>query len=244
MDYTLSFCITTYDGDYHLLPRVWESLRLQTRAPDEIIIVSSGLSMGNIQDGGSIEIAGETVPIYTANSTKRLVPANARNIAEALAMKDIVQFFDADDYLHQNHIQITKEIFKAGLCQALLHSYELSTTVVPPSMATPHSFNGDNLQEVGWSAENRRYSISQEGGHGVACGPMAILKGLAQDVKYREWVFEDMDMVRQLVVEKRANVKHYAFPLMTYFPSNSTGRPRVGNFAAAFRESMAQGRKT
>ena len=42
-DKSISFCITCYDLDYHLLDGLLEVLKKQTEAPTEIIISSSGI---------------------------------------------------------------------------------------------------------------------------------------------------------------------------------------------------------
>lgn len=229
---TLSFCLTTYDKDYHLLPRVWESLRLQTVAPDEIIIVSSGLPMSSVQDGGSIEISGKTVPIYGVNSFKRVTAASARNIAASLASKDIIQFFDADDYLHQDHIKVTKTIFENySDCAALLHSYIKSIENIPPIMAVSHSYDKNNVKDMrNWDSDrNRPVFPAVKVGDGIALGPIAILSHIFEQVKYKKVTIEDVNMAHQLFVEKNVTVKSYVFPLMTYFPAAESGRGNTGN---------------
>ena len=229
MPRTLSFCLTTYDKDYHLLPRVWESLRLQTDAPDEIIIVSSGLPVSPVQ-GGSVVIAGKGVPVYVANSSKRLTAAGARNFAGAMASKEIIQFFDGDDYLHQNHIQTTKAFFEKDNSAALLHTYLKSNNSISPAMSTPHPYDKSNLETVKWSKKINRFSVKDQiQADGVAAGPLAILSHVFESVKYRKHCVEDSDMLYQLLIGLKLTVKCYGFPLMTYFPANETGRPKMGS---------------
>ena len=97
-------------------------------------------------------------------------------------------------------------------------------------MSTPHLYDKSNLETVKWSKKLKRFSVKDQiQADGVAAGPLAILSHIFERVKYRKHCIEDNDMLYQLLIDKKLAVKCYGFPLMTYFPANDTGRPKMGS---------------
>lgn len=150
----LSLCITCWSGDAHLLDRCLDNFKLQTMAPNEIIISSSNL-MESPCKTTEMEVAGETVPIRTVNRKQRGLHGFPRNQGADNCNSDFIMFFDVDDIPHSQKIEATKYILEQT-GDALVHSYYLD---IPKfSNYTSFSFNkihgkdptSTNLLADGW----------------------------------------------------------------------------------------------
>ena len=246
---TLSLCITMYDLDKDLLPRVLESVSKQTVAPDEIVIVSSGLPSGHLPHTKYpyLVVAGKNIPLHTVNSTQRVDSASARNIGLAAAHKDIVQFFDVDDYMHPHFLNIVKGIFSQTACDFVLPTYILGDVQylrLPDSEKDrrmkevaslennfSHLFDYKNIVDLTWSDEHDHVrgdfpetTPHASANHPLACGPLAVRTHLLREIRYLRWCSEDREMVRHLLCKDHRKGKSYNFPLMTYYPAGFSGR--------------------
>ena len=228
---TLSFCVTSYDRDYHLLDRLWHSLLAQSVPPEEIIVVSSGMPMKNVKENRRCIIAGRGIPVHHVHSSKRLSVSDARNLGASLSSQEVTQFFDCDDYLHRDFINVTKQSFASDSdLEVLVHSYIRSLTGVPPEMQTPHQFSEKRLKTISWSTTDDHIVMSASEYNTWADGPTAIITTILDSVKYKRYCpgFQDKEMLRYLIANENRVVKGYDFPTMTYFPANETGRPKTG----------------
>lgn len=121
---TLSLCITLCDMDIHLLDGLLAMFSLQTEAPDEIIISSSGILNSRLQKYNGIEIQNKLIPIKVTNSERRHFQAIARNKGAQASSCDLIMFFDVDDIPHPQKIEICKKVFyEDNDIDALLHGY-------------------------------------------------------------------------------------------------------------------------
>ena len=119
---TISLCITCYDEDYQLLPKLLAILENhQTEHPNEIIIVCSGKDYLDIPK--TIKINKEEIPITICCISNRIIQSKARNIGSSISKYDFIIFFDVDDYPHKQKIEITRKIIKDTDCDFFVHNY-------------------------------------------------------------------------------------------------------------------------
>lgn len=120
---SISFCITAYDQDYHLIDPLLDRLKLQTEAPDEIFVFCSGVSELNIQK--SITINGVEVKVRKALSNTRVMQSVARNMCARYATGKYCMFFDVDDIPHNQKFELTKKLLNDYNPDFFLHTYEM-----------------------------------------------------------------------------------------------------------------------
>jgi glycosyltransferase involved in cell wall biosynthesis len=115
----VTFCITCYDKDVHLLDRSISFAENQTVRPDEILVVSSGLNkdyhiiLGRLRNRG----------ISTYNSVERKLPGWARNTGGLFAKGDVICFCDVDDDIHPQKCEIIKQVFSKSEVSGFVHNY-------------------------------------------------------------------------------------------------------------------------
>lgn len=97
----ITFAITSYSQDIHLLDRCLSYIDDQTNKPDEIILVASNLDYFNCKS-----------LIDSAHLFKQKLSAGeARNKAIDISSSDIICFCDVDDELHPQKCEIIRSIF-------------------------------------------------------------------------------------------------------------------------------------
>jgi len=122
----LSLCITCYDKDYHLLNKTLSAFQRSTEAPNEIIIISSGIKTENLDIYTYIKINNSDIPIFSINSEKRHNQATARNKGAKASSCKFIMFFDVDDIPHPQKIEITKKAVLQNDLDAVIHDYSFA----------------------------------------------------------------------------------------------------------------------
>lgn len=112
----ISFCITSYNKDIHLLDRLTDALLNQSEKPYETILFCSGVSEN------SIHSRLPNIKILTRTNT--VMQSVARNICSEVSSGDILIFFDIDDIPHYQKIEITRHLFESFNPDFFIHSYD------------------------------------------------------------------------------------------------------------------------
>lgn len=130
----VSLCITCWHKDIHYLGDLLDSLRLQTVQPNEIIVVGNNIpSPPKLSDHIKSFFLNERKPVSWS-----------RNKCAELASKDIVIFFDVDDIMHPQKIELTKQVFETTDADCFVHGF------LENSMALEHyeSANASLITEL------------------------------------------------------------------------------------------------
>ena len=225
----VSFCVTCYDGDIHLLrDRLLGIYSEQTVQPDEVLVIASGV------DSESIIVRGANKPKSLQSLTiksfeQRMLPGGARNQGGKFATGDIVCFCDVDDPIHPQKCEIVKKIFEDNAeVDALVHSYKLNST----------EFENYNLSEITieevtevderWEKEqNYVFNPHKElpatciippSKGGVHHGHLSCTKEIFNDLKYREemWLGEDGDFCQSIVNSPKYSMYYTPLILINY----------------------------
>lgn len=98
-------CIPLYNGEKYIRTAV-HSIMMQTRQPDEVVIV----------DDGSSDAGPNIVEEYARNDFRiRLVrkpnggQSSARNLGVARSSSDLIAFLDQDDWWYPNHLEVLEK---------------------------------------------------------------------------------------------------------------------------------------
>jgi len=111
----ISFCITAYSRDIHLLDRLTDSILNQSEKPYEIILFCSEVADNSI--------ISRIPDIKIITRVDRVMQSKARNICSKVSSGDVLIFFDIDDIPHYQKIEVTSYLFNEYNPDFLLHSY-------------------------------------------------------------------------------------------------------------------------
>ena len=106
---TISVVIPHYNHQLHITKTI-DSILKQTVQPDEIIIVDDMSDNIELTKKTFEQFSGNN-KIKVINSDKKLYAAGARNLGASISTSDIIQFFDADDIMHPQRLEIIKQTF-------------------------------------------------------------------------------------------------------------------------------------
>lgn len=118
---TVSFCITSYVHDVHLIDELLDSLSRQTVYPNEIVIYTSGVRTIDLHK--DVIFKNKKIPITILLRSEITMQSVARNTCASIASGDIIVFFDVDDVPHPQKIEITKYVFDKYNPDFFVHNY-------------------------------------------------------------------------------------------------------------------------
>ena len=171
---SVSFCVTCYDGDFHLLGQCLHYIAHQTIAPDEVLIIASGLKKKS--EGRS------STKVYTFEN--RMSAGAARNKGGELATSEVVCFCDVDDPIHPQKCEVIKRVFDNTSVDALLHNYNTNSV----------KFEEVGIQQIALEKivgcdSPPSTNVQNESGRPIAHGPISIRKEIANEIFYGDSSF-------------------------------------------------------
>ena len=215
----VTFCVTCYDGDVHLLQdRLLSIYAGQTVQPDEVLVITSGTGSGPIMWDGH-------KPNLTIKSfEQRKLPGGARNQGGKFAKGDVVCFCDVDDPIHPQKCEIVKKIFEDNPnVDALIHAYEFNSHEF--ETYDSNNIEIEQITEVDprWEKEQNYVfdphkslplaNIIVPSGNPAHHGHLSCKKEIFNTLKYREemWIGEDGDFCQSIV---KSQYKLFYTPLV------------------------------
>jgi glycosyltransferase involved in cell wall biosynthesis len=120
----ISLCIPCFPRDTEKLFRCLESINKQTMMPLEVIIGHSEMSdeQKNTLHKRFVDKKYK-FPVVISNVEKKAFAAENRNRAAANAKGKYISFFDSDDYMYKQRIEIVEELFNKYNVKCILHSF-------------------------------------------------------------------------------------------------------------------------
>lgn len=216
----VTFCVTCYDGDVHLLQgRLLSICSEQTVQPDEILVITSGTGSGPIP-------WDENKPSLAIKSfEQRKLPGGARNQGGKFATGDVVCFCDVDDPIHPQKCEIVKKIFENNPnVDALIHAYKFNSQEFEPYDSSNIEIEQITEVDPRWEKEQNyvfdpqskglpRTNIVVPSGNPAHHGHLSCKKEIFDTLKYREemWVGEDGDFCQSIV---KSQYKLFYTPLV------------------------------
>jgi glycosyltransferase involved in cell wall biosynthesis len=118
---TIGVAIPCYHGHITVLKRLLDSIELQTRKPDMVVV-----SCSSTPDISSIPYSQDnySFPLQIIITEDKLNGAQNRNIGISNLQTDIISFIDADDIMHPQRLEIIEKAFKEHNIVMLLHSFK------------------------------------------------------------------------------------------------------------------------
>jgi glycosyltransferase involved in cell wall biosynthesis len=115
----VSIIIPTYNRA-HLITETLQSIKLQTYTNWECIIVDDGSTDNTIELVSRLIKSEARFQLFKRPSNLVKGPSACRNYAITKASGDYIQFFDSDDIMHPEHLQLKKDCIKDNdfvICQ-------------------------------------------------------------------------------------------------------------------------------
>lgn len=122
---TLGVAIPCYRPHVPALIHLLLSLNQQTRKPDQVAISCSSSSPAETKLISEVKC---DFPITLLITSEKQNAAKNRNLAMAALDTDIITFFDADDVMHPQRLDILLQMFNLYSCDLLLHSCIINDT--------------------------------------------------------------------------------------------------------------------
>lgn len=122
----IGVAVPCYIGHVKQLLNLLDSLEKQTVLPDKVVVSSSSTEKLEIHNKYSFPIA-----IITCVDKK--TAAENRNIAASYLLDmDYITFFDADDIMHPQRIEILHKVFYENQTDVILHNFYYDTELSKP----------------------------------------------------------------------------------------------------------------
>lgn len=224
MTQTIGVVIPCYKPHIGLLKRLLDSIEAQTKKPDMVIISCSSSEESDIPY--SVKDFSFPLQIYT-HKDKRNTAQN-KNFGASLIETDIISFFDADDIMHPQRIEIIHSCFVKNLdLKLLLHSFKLNPENSDFIMYDTNSIvcEIDPFFVCQWGAVNLKYGNerSRHNGHS------SISKELFMTNKFIESEYglgREDTLFNTEIINKFPSDNFMGYincDLSWYFPSNTGG---------------------
>ena len=116
----IGVAIPCYKGHIANIKGLLDSIALQTRLPDDVFISCSS----SVPSDFPYVSADYSFPFRVLTHDIRQNVAQNRNIAGAHLDTDIITFFDADDQMHPQRLEIIEDCFTKHDSMIVLHNFE------------------------------------------------------------------------------------------------------------------------
>jgi len=118
---TIGIAICAYKGHIPQLKTLLESIEKQTKKPDMVIVSCSSSEPNSVPYRANMY----SFPLIVITHRDKKNAAQNRNFAARLLQTDIICFFDADDIMHPQRIEIIHNCFTIHDCKIFLHNTSL-----------------------------------------------------------------------------------------------------------------------
>lgn len=114
---TIGIAIPCYNLHIDRCKSLLDSIEIQTRLPDAVVI-----SCSSTKDGEFILTKSYSFSVEIITTPDKKNPAENRNIASSHLFTTVVSFFDGDDIMHPQRIEYIEKAFQDN-SDIVLHSY-------------------------------------------------------------------------------------------------------------------------
>jgi glycosyltransferase involved in cell wall biosynthesis len=177
----IGIAICCYKGHIGLLKRLFDSIERQTRKPNEVIVSCSSSEWQDIPYRRDMY----SFPFQIITHMERKNAAQNRNYAAAQLTTDVVCFFDADDIMHPQRIEIIADCFQTHpRLMLFLHNIEFSSSSNFPSIRNAYLYM-NQLTRCVWGSTILHPPIDHAN---IANGHASIRRSVLQHVTFQESV--------------------------------------------------------
>ncbi|MFD2190056.1 glycosyltransferase family 2 protein [Pistricoccus aurantiacus] len=148
---SLSIVMPAYNVENYIGAAL-ESLKNQTESPDEIILINDGSCDATIEVANSFSFSCPFKIVSTENKGQ----GPARNLGVSLSISQYIYFFDSDDILAPNFVEIIKDNIEKSVCLDILF------------------FSGESFNDEGY--QTQREINYKRGFEGEFSSPVSIIE--------------------------------------------------------------------
>lgn len=205
----------------HILPlkKALESIEGQTKKPDMVIVSCSSCEQKDIPYTPQMY----SFPLMIITHRDKKNAAQNRNFAAELLQTDIICFFDADDIMHPQRIEIIHNCFMTYDIKLFLHNTQLNIpdTIVPYTDCT-YILNKLGMCRFG-STILQMYMPNMI----IANGHASISADVFKEIKFNDtkeyYTKEDTKFCTDIIVKYQNQTAYCNNVLSYYFPSGTGG---------------------
>jgi len=223
----ISLVIPCIPRDIEKLNRLFESIKKQTYQPFEIIIA---ISECNFNEGQELKLKLKKMYGYDViilNSLEKHGPGENRNRGAVHAKGDVVSFFDADDAMYPNRLEVINRYFNLINPKALVHShsfgYEEYTKTDQEEVILGNELYDRLIKRDGKIDNSEMHHTLWYLSEGVTHGNPSIQKNVINDIKFTNHnAGEDCLFLRNIISKYGRNdntIIYVKMPLTQYIPS-------------------------
>lgn len=177
----VGIAICCYKGHISILKRLLDSIESQTRKPNEVVVSCSSSEPDDIPYRRDMY----SFPFRILTHSERKNAAQNRNYAAAQLTTDVVCFFDADDIMHPQRIEIIADCFQANpQLMIFLHNIEFSTSTIFPPLRNVYLYM-NQLSKCDWGSTILQVRLHHAN---IANGHASIRRSVLQHVTFQESV--------------------------------------------------------
>jgi len=216
-EHKTALCIPCTAGDVPRIGYCFESVKAQTQPPDEIVVSLSSAKPEHTQQVHDAA-AKYGIKITLLSTNKPAFASKNRNMAAKEAMNNgatLLHFFDADDIMHPQYIELLTPLISKHSLTGLLHAYKHAKKLEPLNLVWPplkhrmyiNPFGlqpkiASNKQEV--KLLKTEFGVLQKNdSHDRTCGHITVLADFWKTHPYMEDIGpgEDSIFAAQIIAE-------------------------------------------
>ena len=224
MPLTIGVVIPCHKPNIGLLKRLLDSIENQTHKPDNVIVSCSSSKNDDIPY--SIEHYSYPLHNYTHEDVKDT--SENKNFGSRLIGTDIISYFDSDDVMHPQRIEIIYNAFITNSdLKLFLHGLSLNPTdfIYPIYDINSIRYELDPFYICQWGAVNLKDNSKRH----ITNGHLSILKEVFVELQYVETPdakgCEDT-LYNRTIINRYPNQKYVGYcdcELTWYFPNGTQG---------------------
>jgi hypothetical protein len=214
----IGVAIPCYKGHIAPLKGLLDSIALQTRLPDDVFISCSS----SVPSDFPYRDTDFTFPFRVLTHDIKQTAAQNRNIAGAHLDTDIITFFDADDQMHPQRLEIIEDCFTKHDSMILVHNFESSGN--PFSTYTEFPYLLNQLERCPWGSTVLK---GRPAGLQVHNGQASIRREVFDTIRFNEssacLTKEDTVFCTDVIVTWPNRTAYCPLKLSAYKPSSTGG---------------------
>ena len=214
----IGVAIPCYKGHIAPLKGLLDSIALQTRLPDDVFISCSSSYPSDIP----YTVNDYPFPFRVLTHDIKQNAAQNRNIAGAHLDTDIITFFDADDQMHPQRLEIIEDCFTKHDSMILVHNFESSGN--PFSTYTEFPYLLNQLDRCPWGSTVLK---GRPAGLQIHNGQASIRREVFDTIRFNEssacLTKEDTVFCTDVIVKWPNRTAYCPLKLSAYVPSYTGG---------------------
>ncbi len=219
---TIGVAIPCYHGHIQHLKYTLDSIENQTRKPDMVVVSCSGVSSTPYNQ------SDYTFPVQFITTENKQSASKNRNVAASYLDTDIISFFDADDQMHPQRLEVIERAFKENDIVLFLHNFIREPTtphVLYDISSTTFDIGKIGIHSWGFGALHLDNPLFNNSTLDIHNGHSSVTRTLFDTIKFNEspscYGKEDSVFTADIIRAYPTKTGYCSLPLTKYFPCGS-----------------------